>query len=80
MNAGNPIIYIVGAIVLVLIVLLASSFTSIDAGHVGVVKRFGAVKEEYLKPGMNTKTPFVDSVIEIDTRMSSVSYSSLVFG
>lgn len=76
-NSFITIAVLVGAAVLISIVLMSSSFTTIEAGHVGVVKRFGAVKDGYLKPGFNTKTPFVDSVIEIDARMSSVHYSSL---
>ena len=38
------------------------STVRIDAGHVGIKKRFGAVSPEALEEGLNWITPFIDSV------------------
>merc|ERR1712168_838413 len=39
--------------------------------------RFGAVQPQYLPPGLNIITPFVNSVYKVDIRLKSVGYSSL---
>ena len=49
--------------------LLASAFTIINAGHVGVVKTLGAVQPEVFEEGFHFKKPFIDSVEEIDIRL-----------
>lgn len=62
---------IVAIITLFGLVLFTLSFCAVNAGHVGVVKRLGAVQEEFMAEGLNFKTPFVDFVEEIDTRVQS---------
>lgn len=58
------------AIVLVLgAMLLASLFVIVDAGHVGVVKRLGAVQPDPLPEGFHLKRPFIDQVEQIDIRL-----------
>ncbi len=49
------------------------SYTTIDAGHIGIVKRFGAVTGETFGPGLHWKIPFLESVDVIDARISSVN-------
>ncbi|MFC2066333.1 prohibitin family protein [Chloroflexota bacterium] len=49
-------------IVLIVASLIFGSFTTIPAGHRGVVIRFGAVTGSILKEGLQTKLPFLDSV------------------
>ena len=44
-----------------------SAVTIIPEGHVGVVKRFGKAVGQF-DPGLNFKTPFIDSVTEIEVR------------
>jgi len=63
-------------LVLVVIVILGLSATTVDAGQVGVVKAFGAVKDKYLEEGLHWVTPFVDSVVQVDTRISEVQHTS----
>lgn len=41
----------------------------VDAGHVGIKKRFGAVADEALEEGLSFIMPFVDSVYHMDTRI-----------
>merc|ERR1712173_286965 len=45
------------------------STTRVDAGHVGIKKRFGAVADEALAEGLNIIAPFIDSVYHMDTRI-----------
>lgn len=58
------------AIVLVFgAILLNSLFVIVEAGHVGVVKRLGAVQPEPLQEGFHLKRPFIDQVEQIDVRL-----------
>ncbi len=60
--------YIRLAIFLVIIALLLfGSFATINAGHVGVVTRLGAVNR-VVSPGLIIKIPLLESVYEMETR------------
>ena len=63
---------LIGVGALILIIVIAGSVVTIDAGHVGVVKRLGAVQDQYLTEGLHFKVPFIDSVVEIDVRLKRV--------
>jgi len=52
---------IIGIVVIVASILFGS-FTTIPAGHRGVVIRFSAVTGRILNEGLQTKLPFIDSV------------------
>ena len=56
-------------VVAILFFFLPSLFVIVDAGHVGIVKRLGAVNEVALKEGFHLKLPFVDTVIEMNVRL-----------
>lgn len=71
MSIGGPIV--IGVLILLVVILFASA-TTIDAGHVGVVKRFGAVSDEPLEEGLHFVTPFVNTVAEVDTRIGTVAH------
>ena len=49
-------------VVLIVASIIAGSFTTIPAGHRGVVIRFSAVTGRILDEGLQTKLPFIDSV------------------
>ncbi len=49
-------------VVLIVASFIAGSFTTIPAGHRGVVIRFSAVTGGILSEGLQTKLPFIDSV------------------
>jgi regulator of protease activity HflC (stomatin/prohibitin superfamily) len=59
----------VGIVILLLLVLLGSTYVIVDAGHVGVVKRLGAVQPEPLAEGFHFKRPFIDEVQQVDIRL-----------
>lgn len=67
---------VAGVIVVAVVVVALASFTSIPAGHTGVVTRFGAVSETVLPEGLHFKIPFVDSVIKMDNRVMKTEVSS----
>jgi len=67
---------IAGIAVVAVLTLGYLSAVTVEAGHVGVVKRFGAVQEPALEPGFHFITPFITSVYEYDTRITSVEHSS----
>lgn len=65
----------VAGIVFLLAFLLmsgASPFVIVDAGHVGVVKWFGAVQKTTFDPGPHFKVPFAQTVEHIDTRLGGM--------
>ncbi|MBN1464740.1 prohibitin family protein [candidate division KSB1 bacterium] len=63
-SSGRLIIIVIAGIIL--IALLAQAFVVIEAGTVGVVKRFGAVQGE-LAPGLHFIIPFIDQVVNFPT-------------
>ena len=58
---------ILGIIVLILLFSPIGFFSTVDAGNVGVVTRFGAVSR-VANPGIVVKIPFVEAVYEMETR------------
>ena len=74
-SAQKAIGTMVGGITVVGIVLsiplLTGFWVSVDAGHVGVLKKMGAVEPQELTPGFHFKTPMMDDVVQIDTRLKS---------
>ena len=63
----NKIAYAVGA--LVILMLLFGCFVIVESGHVGVVRRLGAVQMDALPEGIHGKIPLIDSVEEVDIRL-----------
>ena len=55
-------------VVLIIVSILAGAFTTIPAGHRGVVIRFSAVTGTTLGEGLRTKLPFIDSVVKMEIR------------
>ena len=65
-------------IVIIVASLIAGSFTTIPAGHRGVVIRFSAVTGRILSEGLQTKLPFLDSVekMSVQTQKYEVDATS----
>ncbi len=63
---------IVTGIAAVLIVLLigANSFVSVEYGHVGLYKTFGKLNDNTLSPGIHFKIPFIQTVIQVNTQVT----------
>jgi regulator of protease activity HflC (stomatin/prohibitin superfamily) len=55
-------------IVLIVASIILGSFTTIPAGHRGIVIRFSAVTGSILEEGLRTKLPFIDSVVVMEVR------------
>ncbi|MFC2057230.1 prohibitin family protein [Chloroflexota bacterium] len=55
-------------IVIIVASLVLGSFTTIPAGHRGVVIRFSAVTGTILNEGLQTKIPFLDSVVKMSVQ------------
>ena len=58
-------------IVILLLVAAAGVFVTVDAGTVGVVKRFGAVRDVALPEGLHFKIPFAEEVVPMSTRLTA---------
>ncbi len=71
---GNPKVRLQGKIgsivgvVLIVASIIFGSLTTIPAGHRGVVIRFSAVTGRILEEGLQTKLPFVDSVMKMSVQ------------
>lgn len=63
---------IVSGVAAVLIVLLigANSFVSVEYGHVGLYKTFGKLNDNTLSPGIHFKVPFIQTVIQVNTQVT----------
>jgi regulator of protease activity HflC (stomatin/prohibitin superfamily) len=75
--AYHPLRGVPFLIVGILFLLLSLSFTTVDAGNIGVVKRFGAPIRE-LNPGAHFVMPFTDTVtpVIVQTRVVKPSESA----
>lgn len=61
-----------GVCIVFIVTVLYKTIYNIPAGSAGVVKRLGKVQEDYIPPGFHLAYPFIDEVIIIDVRISSV--------
>ncbi len=59
-------------VLLIVVGLLFDSFTTIPAGHRGVVIRFSAVTGKILDEGLQMKVPFIDSVEKMSVQTQKV--------
>ncbi len=55
-------------VVLIVVSIIAGSFTTVPAGYRGIVIRFSAVTGTTLSEGLRTKLPFIDSVVKMEVR------------
>lgn len=77
-KALRPLI-VAAAVILLLIITLANTFTVVDAGHTGVVVTLGKVNEGVLQEGIHAKIPFVQKVVKIDNRISKLEVNTEAF-
>jgi prohibitin 2 len=63
---------IISGVAAVLIVALigANSFASVEFGHVGLYKTFGKLNDNTLSPGIHFKIPFIQTVIQVNTQVT----------
>ena len=66
-------------LIALVIIVVANSFAIVDAGHTGVVKTLGKVKEGTLQEGIHFKIPFVQKVIVIDNRIRKLEVNTEAF-
>lgn len=66
-------------VLIVLIIVVTSSFVVIPAGHTGVVLTFGKVGDVALQEGLHFKTPFVQQVVTIDNRIVKLDVTTEAF-
>lgn len=69
-----PLIIVVFALIVILS-SISSCFVAVPTGHVGVVRRFGAVQDKSLREGLHFKLPYVEEVELVDTRLAAASMS-----
>lgn len=58
------------AIIIVGLSIVFNSYVIVEAGHVGVVKHFGAIDESPLPEGLHFIVPIRDSVEQVDIRLT----------
>ena len=63
---------IIAIVAVFLLIVVFSSFTTINSGSVGIVSVFGAVKDEPLYEGLHFITPLITTVKKMDTRTQKV--------
>ena len=63
-------------VLLILLVVALNSFTTVSAGHSGVITTFGKVSENVLQEGLHFKIPFVQNIVLIDNRVQKAEVSN----
>src|SRR5579859_6479779 len=74
--ALRALLLIVGIFTFLLILPGIGVWTMVDAGHVGIVTRFGAV-DRVIDPGFSFKLPFVEGVYSMETRTQKEQIEAL---
>jgi len=57
-------------IIIFIIYLVTSAFVIVESGHVGVIRRLGAVQPVALTEGLHFKRPFIDKIEQVDVRLT----------
>ena len=56
---------------------LFASVHRVEAGHAGLVRRFGAVTGRHVEPGLNMTWPFAEDLVIYDTRVQKVPFENI---
>ncbi len=75
LQPGAQKIITAGFVLVILAILLFSSFTTVPSGHRGVLIQLGAVKPTVLEEGINFKIPFIQAVIPMEVRVKKAEDS-----
>ena len=67
----------IGIIVVLVVVVLFSCFTVVNAGNTGVIVTLGAVDDKVLDEGLHLKIPFVQNVVQINNRTQKIEAEGL---
>lgn len=70
MKKGKIVAIVIAA--LLVIGVLSTCFTVVEAGHTGVVLTFGAVSDNVLSEGLHFKAPLVQQVIQVNNRTQKI--------
>ncbi|MDE6764378.1 MAG: prohibitin family protein [Oscillospiraceae bacterium] len=69
-NSGSVRKIITTVVILAIaVIVVLNSFTTVRAGHSGVVTTFGKVSETVLAEGLHFKIPFIQEIVLIDNRV-----------
>ncbi|MCM1022941.1 MAG: prohibitin family protein [Prevotella sp.] len=69
-NGGTVRKIVVTVVVLLIaVIVVLNAFTTVKAGHTGVVTTFGKVSDGVLSEGLHFKIPFIQNIILIDNRV-----------
>ncbi len=63
-------------IIVFIFFLVSSAFVIVESGHVGVVRRLGAVQPKPLSEGLHFKRPFIDKIEQMDIRLTKATAKS----
>lgn len=63
-------------IIVGVVLILTSSFVTVQSGHVGVVRTLGAVQPKALSEGFHFKKPYLDKVEQMDIRLTKAVVKS----
>lgn len=72
---GAKKIVVTVIVILALLIVILNSFTTVSAGHSGVVTTFGKVSEGVLPEGLHFKIPFIQRIILVDNRVQKAEAS-----
>ncbi|MDR2440771.1 MAG: prohibitin family protein [Planctomycetaceae bacterium] len=66
---GNPIIVIVGSLLILVVVIFYNAIHIVEPGSVGVVVRLGEAQSDALEEGVHLVIPFITSVKPLDIKI-----------
>lgn len=66
------------AIALVVIVVIANSFTIIPTGYTGVRSTFGQISSEVVPNGFNWKIPFIQNIQRVNNKQQDIAFEEVI--
>ena len=65
-----------GVVVVLVLIVVFSSYTIIGPGQRGVILQFGKVSDRIMGEGLNFKVPFRDTIVKISTQTQTVKFDN----
>ena len=72
----NKSVMVIITIVLGVVILFSSVFTTINSGEVGIRVRFGKVSNSHTSEGINLKVPVIEKIVKMNVRVQKIEVST----
>lgn len=65
-----------GSIAVLALIIIFSSFTTVNSGEVGIKVKFGKITESVATEGFNLKVPFVEKIVKVNVKVQKTDVAA----